>query len=154
MGDSAGLVVFYQEELSRLRAELHPEGPALAAAIAQLTLALLTERKFSEAEPLARECLKIREKQAPDDWRTFNTHALLGASLLGQTQYEQAERWLLSGYEGMNQRQEAIPAVGRARLKEAIQHLVRLYEATERPQEATLWKQKLAAFDHGQAGKP
>jgi serine/threonine protein kinase len=154
LGDSAGLELFYREQLSNLRAQLPPEDPSITSAMAQLTFALLTERKFGEAETLARECLKIREKQAPDEWPTFNTHCMLGASLLGQEKYDKAEPWLLSGYEGLKQREETIPAVARLRLREAMEHLARLYEATERPEQASLWKQRLAAFDEGQKGKP
>ena len=53
------------------------------------------------------------------------------------------EPLLLSGYEGLKQRQDRIPAAGRARLKEALERLVRLYEATDRTNEATEWKKKL-----------
>ena len=47
----------------------------------------------------------------------------------------------------MKQRQDKIPADGRVRLKEALQRLVRLYEATVRPDQAAEWQQKLAEFD-------
>ncbi len=44
-----------------------------------------------------------------------------------------AETLLLSGYAGMKQRELKIPVVGRSRLKETLQRLVQLYEATGRP---------------------
>ena len=78
--------------------------------------------------PLLRECLRIREQKEPDDWRTFNAKSMLGASLLGQEKYAEAEPLLLSGYEGMKQREEMIPPQGKARLTEAIERLVQLYE--------------------------
>ena len=79
----------------------------------------------------------------PDDWRTFNTRSLLGGSLLGQKKYAEAEPLLLSGYQGMKQREEKIPAVSMGRLREAGQRLVELYEVTGRPEQASEWKERL-----------
>ena len=36
-------------------------------------------------ESVLHESLTIYLESRPDDWRTFNTHSLLGGSLLGQT---------------------------------------------------------------------
>ena len=44
----------------------------------------------------------------------------------------------------MNQREAKIPAIGKPHLKEALQRLVQLYDATERPDQAAGWKLKLA----------
>jgi len=51
---------------------------------------------------------------------------------------------LLSGYEGMKQREVNIPLEGKARLSEAVQRLVQLYQAADRPDQAAEWKKKLA----------
>ena len=48
-------------------------------------------REWSEAEPLLRECLAIRAKAVPDDWRRFDAMSLLGGALLGQGTYAEAE---------------------------------------------------------------
>jgi hypothetical protein len=117
-------------------------------------LAMLRNGKFAEAEPLARECLADFERQLPDDWQTLSTRSLLGGSLLGQKKYAEAEPLLLSGYEGMKQREEKIPAAGRPRLKEALQRLVQLYETTGRTDHADEWKQKLAEFEQAESAKP
>jgi eukaryotic-like serine/threonine-protein kinase len=114
---------------------------------AQQATTLLANGKCAEAEPLARECLAIREKQIPDDWRTFNARSLLGGSLLGQKKHAEAEPLLLAAYEGMKQREARIPMNGRPRLKETLQRLVQLYDATGRPDQAAEWKQRLADFE-------
>jgi len=116
-------------------------------ALAMLANARLREGKYVEAEGLARECLAIRERNIPDDWRTFNARSMLGGSLLGQKKYAEAEPLLLSGYEGMRQREARIPLEGKPRLTETLQRLVQLYEATDRPDQAGQWKRKLAEFD-------
>jgi len=115
--------------------------------LAQMTQVLLDAGKYAEAEALARECLALREKQIPDDWRTFNTRSALGGSLLGQKNYAEAEPLLLSGYEGMKQREDKIPEQGKPRVKETLQRLVQLYEATDRLGQAAEWKKKLAELD-------
>ncbi len=116
--------------------------------LADMVRALLESGKYVEAEPLARECLALREKQIPDDWRAFNARSMLGGALLGQKKYgEETEVMLLNGYEGMKQRENTIPPAGRPRLKEALQRLVQLYAETNRPDQAAEWKQKLAEFN-------
>jgi len=44
---------------------------------------------------------------------------MLGAALLGQKKYAEAEPLLIDGYEGMKQREQTIPWQARARLTEA-----------------------------------
>ncbi len=116
-------------------------------ALAVLAGARLNEGKFAEAEGLARECLTLREIQIPDDWRTFNAQSMLGGSLLGQKKYAEAEPLLLSGYEGMKQREVTIPPEGKVRLNETLQRLAQLYEATQRPDQAVEWRKKLAELE-------
>jgi len=150
LADKAGTEAAYREILQSLRARLAPEDPALTDMLAQLTMILLEEKRFTQAEPLARECLEIRERTVPDDWRTFNSRSLLGGALLGQKKYADAEPLLVSGYEGMKQREDKIPASGKSRLKETLQRLVQLYAATGRPEQAAEWKKKLAQLDQAE----
>jgi tetratricopeptide (TPR) repeat protein len=131
------------------RLSLYESGSAYCelGALAKQVGILLAAGKFADAEPLARRCLDIWEKQIPGDWRTFNAQSLLGAALLGQKKYAEAEPLLLSGYEGMKQRESQIPPIGEPRLREALQRLVQLYDATGRTNRAAEWKQKLAEFE-------
>jgi eukaryotic-like serine/threonine-protein kinase len=121
-------------------------------ALAEWTRILLSAGEFAEAERLARECLAIRQKQIPDDWRTFNARSMLGGSLLGQKKYAEAEPLLVTGYEGMKQREAKIPAPGKPRLKEALQRLAQLYEETGQSEKAAEWRQKLADTEKAAAG--
>jgi tetratricopeptide (TPR) repeat protein len=118
----------------------------IADSLAQTASYLLKWGKFAEAEKCARECLAIREREVPDDWLTFNTRSVLGGSLLGQKNYREAEPLLLSGYEGLKQREDKIPAAGKPHLEEAVQRLVQLYEATGQSDKAAEWKQKEGTF--------
>ena len=73
------------------RKTLPKDSPQLAGLLAQIGLSLLQAEEWTEAEPLLRECLAIREKTQPDAWTTFNTQSLLGGALLGQKKYAEAE---------------------------------------------------------------
>jgi serine/threonine protein kinase/tetratricopeptide (TPR) repeat protein len=143
--------------LSEYRHALPKDSPALAGQLASLSLCLLKAKAFSEAEPLLRECLATREKNEPNDWRTFNTQSLLGGALLGQQRFAEAEPLLLKGYEGMKQREAEIPEAGKPRLTMALEHLVRFSEATDKPGEAARWRKELDArngADQPPAEKP
>jgi tetratricopeptide (TPR) repeat protein len=122
----------------------------LANSIAARATGLLLQGKPEKAEKAARKCLAIREKETPEDWRTFNTRSLLGAALLGQKKYDEAEPLLISSYEVMKQREAEIPTAGKSRLAEALQRLVQLYQETGNPDRATEWQQKLAEFKNAE----
>jgi len=156
-GDVAAAQTRRLETINFLRARLSADDTELADALAEFTSSLLGSGKFSEAEPMARECVAIYEKRLPDDWRTFDARSMLGGCLLGQKKYAEAEPLLLSGFEGVKQREDKInlryvlprfwrfPADSTPWLKESLRRLVQLYEATGRPDQAAEWKKTLEA---------
>ncbi len=120
-----------------------------AGALAGLGLNLLQQKKWTDAEPVLRESLAAREKKQPDHWTTFNTQSMLGAALAGQKKFTDAQPLLLQGYEGMKQREAKTPGADRAdspakvRLTEALERLVQLYDAWDKPDEAAKWRTEL-----------
>ena len=104
---------------------------------------MLKQSRYVEAESIVRESLAICEKTQPDAWTTFSTKSELGASLLGQKKCADAEPLLLSGYEGMKQREEKIPAQDKFLLTEALERLVQLYDAWGQREKADEWRKKL-----------
>jgi eukaryotic-like serine/threonine-protein kinase len=137
------------QQLPEARTALPKDSPQLAGLLAQIGSGLLEQKKWTEAEPLLRECLAIREKTQPDVWSTFNTKSLLGGALLGQKKYADAEPLLLAGYEGMKQREKTILEQGKIRLPQAVERLVQLYEATGKTDEAAKWRKALEATKAG-----
>ncbi len=133
-------------QLPEARKALPKDSPQLAGLLALIDLGLLEQKKWTEAEPLLRECLAIRQQTQPDVWSTFNTKSLLGGALLGQQKYADAEPLLLAGYEGLKQREQTIPEQGKIRLPEAVERLVQLYEATGKTDEAAKWRKELEAI--------
>ncbi len=74
---------------------------------------------------------------------TFETKSLLGASLLGQKKYADAEPLLLDGYEKMKESAKTIPPHELPRLKQVGERIVQLYEAWEKPDKAREWREKM-----------
>jgi tetratricopeptide (TPR) repeat protein len=147
LGRWADAEALERETLARRRKTEKPDSPLLAGDLAMLGRNLLKRSRWPEAEPILRECLAIREKAIPDDYRRFNTASLLGGALLGQGKYAEAEPLVIGGYDGMKAREAKIPAYGKYRLSEAAEHVVRLYEAWGKPEQATAWKAKLGLAD-------
>ena len=145
-GMSAEAAKLIAELLANTRQQLPQDSPQLAGQLAMFGQKLLKGNAFGEAEPLLRECLAIREKTEPDAWTTFNTQSMLGGALLGQKKYADAEPLLLKGYEGMKQREKAIPKEGAIRIPEALDRLIELYTATNKPDEVTKWGEERAKY--------
>jgi hypothetical protein len=139
-GRAAEAEPLYRGALTEFREQLQISDAKKAGVLATLALSLLQQSKWTEADPILRQALAIREKLIPDAWNTFATRSLIGRSLLGQKKYEEAEPWLLSGYKGMKAREGTIPAAGRPRLVEALERLVQLYEALNKKDEAAKWR--------------
>ena len=77
---------------------------------------------------------------------------MLGETLLGQKKYADAEPLLLKGYEGMKKREKTIPKGGETRIPEALDRLIELYTATNKPDEVKKWQAERANYP--QAKKP
>ena len=95
------------------------------------------------------ESLAIRAKKEPDVWTPFNPGAPgLGGAPLGQTKNADpgAPGLLLAGYEGMKQRDAKIPVEGKIRLPEALDRLIDLYTATDKPEEVQKWQAERAKY--------
>jgi tetratricopeptide (TPR) repeat protein len=135
-----------KELMAEARTRFPKESPQLAGELASLGSALLRVKAFTEAEPFIRECLAIREKTQPEVWSTFNTKSMLGGALLGQKKYAEAESLLLAGYQGMKQREKMFPPQGNTRIPEAIDRLVELYTAINKPEEVKKWMAERAKY--------
>src|SRR5262249_35907849 len=131
-------------------ARLHQEkmpGFALAS-IGGVGDTLLREGDFVEAESFLRGFLDLAAKQPFDDRIGYPAESALGACLLGQKKYAEAEPLLLRGYNGLLKSGDKNPAAIRIQrasgpqsdLTEALERLVQLYEETDKPQEAAKWR--------------
>jgi tetratricopeptide (TPR) repeat protein len=140
--EAAGLV---QELLAETRQTMPPDSPQLAGVLAQFGLTLLTVKAWTDAEPILRDCLAIRETAEPDAWTTFYAKSMLGEALLGQEEFAEAEPLLVGGYEGLKEHEDTIPPQVKVRLAEALRRLVDFYTATGQAEKAGEWRVKLDA---------
>ena len=141
-GDSPATRRIVNDAERILRQVLRKE-PRHPAALNVSAIVLTAQKKYVEAEAPLREGLDVRLKLEPLVWTTFNAKALLGAALLGQKKYADAEPLLLDGYQGLKASAAQIPASAKFRLIEAVERLVKLYDAWDRPEQATQWRKKL-----------
>jgi hypothetical protein len=141
----ASLEPLYRQILTEAKKQFGVEDPRTVGVQLLLSMNLLLQHKYSEAETLLRECLAVREKKQPDVWSTFNSKSMLGAALLGQKKYAAAEPLLLNGYEGMKKREAKMPREAKIRLTEALERLVQLYEAMNDKDKVTKWRKQLEA---------
>ena len=119
-----------------------PEHQDVAGSLYNLASVLFYSGKLPDAEARARECRDLYEKILPDDWRKYSTQSLLGAILLKQKRYGEAESLLLDGYAGMKARQDKIPFIGRTRMSKAADWVVQLYDDWGKPDLAAEWREK------------
>ena len=73
---------------------------------------------------------------------------------MGKRKYDEAEPLLISGYEGMRERQRSLRDPTRV-LTESLQILVQFFEATSQSEKTAEWKTKLATVQSvGPRGRP
>jgi serine/threonine protein kinase len=131
--------------LALVKDQAGPDSLAYADELAGLGSILLKQQQWTGAEAVLRDSLAIRAKQQADTWTTCNAQSLLGAALLAQKKYTEAEPLLVGGYEGLKQRQAKIPAKEKNRLTEALERLVQFCEATGKKDESAKWRKELEA---------
>jgi WD40 repeat protein/serine/threonine protein kinase/lipopolysaccharide biosynthesis regulator YciM len=145
-GEHAKVVNLCQKQLAGPGKKKPDKTYAQADLLARLGRAYLAQKKWSEAEPAARECLAIFEKTGPESWTVSNAQSLVGGSLLGQKKYAEAEPLLLKGYEGLKQWEKALEPPDAPRLPETLDRLIDLYTAMNKPDEAKKWRAERAKY--------
>jgi tetratricopeptide (TPR) repeat protein len=115
------------------------ESPVHAAAQLAEAKKLLSQKKPVEAERTLRSCLSTYQQIQPDGWAVFEAQSLLGAALLEQKRYKEAESLLLSGYKGLKERASG----DKSRHAAGLEYLVRLYTDWGKPDKAKHWQEEL-----------
>ena len=143
-------------EAVEIRRKTNPGAyPDLGYCLTSLGWVLLEKGAPGQAEPLLREASAIIQKpfphESPDNrekdwhavWPRFQAMNLLGASLLGQREYAEAEPLLIRGYEGLKSRETRLFPLVQKTVPEAAALLAQLYEAWGKPEKAAEWRAKL-----------
>jgi len=132
-------------------------GQDRSAIVATLTLGrdYLMLHQYGKAEEQLREAHEIEMKSEPDNWRRFFGETMLGGALLGQKKYAEAEPLLLSGYNGLKERESKMVSRARKYIPEAGERVVGLYKVVGKPDKVAEWREKLkAGAPEAPAAKP
>jgi non-specific serine/threonine protein kinase/serine/threonine-protein kinase len=141
--DAEPLLRSFREKADRQPGRVHPTH---IWGMSELGIALLRQGDFAEASSFLHLYLELAAKKQLNGWRRYSVCSALGACLLGQKNYAEAEPLLLKGEAGLREFQEKIPApFGQTELADALGRLVHFYETTGKPREAGEWKKKLEA---------
>ncbi len=143
-----------REQLAESRAVAPPASPRLAESLAHRGLFLMRAKRWDEAEPLLRQSLSITEAAGTDAWTVFLTKSRLGGALLGLGKFAEAEPLLNAGYEGLMSMKDRVPVPRGPRIIEALDRLIDLAEATNKPDDEKKWKDAKARLLAGLASKP
>jgi hypothetical protein len=97
---------------------------------------LLAQKKYAEAETIARECLAIRSEKGPDHWVILYARTTVGVALLGQGKCAEAEPLLIHAFEGMKARESQMRSSSRSWMIVPLERRVQLYDAWGKGAEA------------------
>jgi hypothetical protein len=130
------------QALAGRRHALGSEHPETMGSAADLALAYLSQGRYAEFEPLAREAVEFDRNKHPDDRERFRAESLLGASLAGQKKYAEAEALLLEGYQAMLARKDQMGVPDWYYLERARGSVIQLYQAWGNVEKAAEWEKK------------
>jgi serine/threonine-protein kinase len=113
----------------------------IGTAISNLGSVYVAREEYQRAEPLYRQAIAMySETQSPGHMNTGIGRIKLGRALVGQKRYDEAEKEILAGYEILSK--QTSPSV--SWLRNARQDLVKLYTATNQPEQARKFQAELA----------
>jgi len=119
---------------------LHERAPEVGRTLANIGRVAAKQGRLADAENALREALQILDVRSPEIWLRYDARSTLGGVLSDQGKFGEAELLLLPSYEEL----AGDPLTWPDRKRDALQRIVRLYEAWGRPEQATDWRTRLA----------
>jgi eukaryotic-like serine/threonine-protein kinase len=105
-----------------------------------LGLVQFQEQRYQDADYTLRTALNGYQTARIETWERFHCQSLLGAALLMEKRFAEAEPLLLSGYDGMFQVRSAMPVEYRPFLADVRGAIIRLYEDWGKAAKASEWR--------------
>jgi eukaryotic-like serine/threonine-protein kinase len=133
----------FSQALDGRRRVLGDDHPDTLASMIGLVESYLREGKYAQAEPLSLETLRRYEKDRPENWRRYKAESLRGDTLAGQKRFAEAEPLLMTGYQGLTERETTIPAADRSATEQAGDRIFQLYQHWNQPGKAARWRARL-----------
>jgi tetratricopeptide (TPR) repeat protein len=103
---------------------------------------LFTAEKYADAETVFHEAAALSQKRAAGSWYTPACRSSQGAAILKQGRFADAELLLVAAYEDL--KRAAVPNDQEYFVKLALERVIQLYDAWDKPAEAARWRQELA----------
>jgi non-specific serine/threonine protein kinase/serine/threonine-protein kinase len=116
----------------------HRDG--IANNLGRMAISLVFQERYKLAEPLARQALG---SPYSGGLHYHYWEGALGAALLGQGKYVEAEDYLKRSYKGLKQLVAYVP-MRQTRLTDVGEWILRLYDATNQPEKARDWREKIS----------
>jgi serine/threonine protein kinase/tetratricopeptide (TPR) repeat protein len=142
-GDYAGAEQLLTRALAGDRRVLGKDHPRTLSTLVWLGRTRLQQGRYDLADASFREALDAYRRTSPAAWERYQSESLLGQGLAGAQKFDEAEPLLISGYQGMLQRRDQIPAASQPDLDSAGDQIARLYEDWLKPDKAAEWRAKL-----------
>jgi tetratricopeptide (TPR) repeat protein/tRNA A-37 threonylcarbamoyl transferase component Bud32 len=122
--------------------------PMIALALMDLGRGLVLLKRFNEAEGALSESASIfaRFPQLMSPYFPAWTECWHGASLACQRRYSEAEQHLLAAEKGLREARSTPPR----HYRQAVEQIVKLYEAWGKPEAAARWRSELTALGDSQ----
>ena len=140
MNEASIVAAALEKKSAAERAAYLDQACAGDTALRQRVEELLQGRQNASFEPTIREALAAAQRALPKGSADIpHIQSLLGACLVAQDRFDEAEPLVVSASETMSQ----IPAARPDRLRLALEHVVQLYDAWKKPDQAAAWRAKL-----------
>jgi len=129
---------WHRKALTLRRNALGKDAPATGESLVNVADVLVKQEKPEAAESVYREALATYKRALPEgDWRRASVRGKLGMSLVEQGAYVEAEPLLRSSYERLRAQRGSTDTYTWT----AARHLVRLYEAWNKPKKAEKYRE-------------
>jgi serine/threonine protein kinase/Tfp pilus assembly protein PilF len=140
LGKAAAAEPLFTTLLAARQATLPADDPEIAEAQVWLGRAMLAEGRADEARKPLEAAVAADHKNLPEgDWRTAQAESVLGECRTKLGQYDEAESLLLPSFGILEISRDAPDNT----THQAIERIIRLYEAWKKPALAAEWRERL-----------
>jgi serine/threonine protein kinase len=129
--------------LDKQRPKLPADDLKMASYLELLGECRVMLKKYTAAETPLRDSLAIYQKKQPNSVMHHHTTSVLGAALAGQQKYADAEPLLVKSATGLVANAAKLSPRNRERMLAAVQRVIDLYDAWDRPEDAAHWRKQL-----------